>query len=211
MRVLINCLLSLFLLALLLAVSPPAEAKRGLGKILLAPFGKALPRTRLKGGGSQPHLRHTGQILTKAQLRTCVAQHNRINAKSEQLKSEKAVLPSFDDANKKKIQALADDIDKLEIRIQTERPSVNVYDQESVDNFNLLVRRQKSMIDRHNTMAVRHRALVKQHKAKVSEFNRRQESHNSQIDDFNQRCAHSYYKEDMDEILAETSKGNSSE
>ena len=203
-------MLSLFLLALLLAVSPPAEAKRGLGRILLAPFGKALPRTRLKGGGSQPHLRHTGQILTKAQLRTCVAQHNRINAESEQLDSESAALSSFD-ANEKKIQQSADDIAEIKTRIQAEEPFVNVYDQESVDKFNLLIRRQKSMIDRHNTMVVRHRALVNQHNAKVSEFRQKQESHKSQIAGFNQRCAHSYYKEDMDEILAESSEGNSSE
>ena len=201
MRVLINCLLSLFLLALLLAVSPPAEAKRGLGKILLAPFGKALPRARLKGGSSQYTPRHTGTILTKAQLRKCVAWSNRIDAESGQLDSEIAAL---DSAGEREIQTLTNDIRKLGNRIEAEEPFVNAYSQKSVDDFNRL-------INRHKTMAARQRVLVDKHNAKISEFRQKQESHNSQVDGFNQQCAHSYYEEDMDEILAESSEGDSSE
>ena len=201
MRVLINCLLSLFLLALLLAVSPPAEAKRGLGRILLAPFGNALSRAKLKGGSSQYAPRHTGTILTKAQLRKCVVWNNRIDAESGQLDSESAAL---DSAGEREIQTLTNDIRKLGNRIDAEEPFVNVYSQKSVDDFNRL-------ITRHKTMAARQRVLVDKHNAKISEFRQKQESHNSQVDGFNQQCAHSYYEEDMDEILAESSEGDSSE
>ena len=194
-------MLSLFLLALLLAVSPPAEAKRGLGRILLAPFGNALSRAKLKGGSSQYAPRHTGTILTKTQLRECIAWNNRIDAESGQLDSESAAL---DSAGEREIQTLTNDIRKLGNRIDAEEPFVNVYSQKSVDDFNRL-------INRHKTMAARHNALVDQHNAKVSGLKRKLQSHNSQVDGFNQQCAHSYYKEDMDEILAESSKGNSSE
>ncbi|MEE4383165.1 MAG: hypothetical protein V2J02_14285 [Pseudomonadales bacterium] len=155
--------LKLFIAALALGIAPPSMAKR---------------RFRVGGGLRRGH-RPIGHVLTRAQLRECVAMEERIETMQSTIDSQKTEL---DGAER--------DLETLGTRLDREAIALDRYSQESVDRYNALVERHRQQIDAFN--------------ARVNEYNRLVDDGAPLIDRYNSSCAErAYYEDDLAAVLAE--------
>jgi hypothetical protein len=90
------------------------------------------PRVRIPGPGLIEGDRHSGPILSRDQLRSCVIQQDSINANADILERDEAVLAG----QAKRIEGLGDALERRLV-------SVDAYSQASVDAYN---RRSRSTI-----------------------------------------------------------------
>jgi hypothetical protein len=142
---------------------------------------EARRRVRIRGRGLKPG-KYSGQVLTKEQLKACVIQESEINSIGSRLDKEEGNL------SKQK-----DSINLLEARIKRERPLVDQYDKSSVDNFN-------SLINKHKTMASGYNSNLPSFNSSAVDLNKR-------VALFNTQCANqAHYESDMNAILAEMKK-----
>jgi len=134
-------------------------------------FARRKPRLRLQGlpSGAAP----SGPVLSRAQLRSCVADEAAI------IQHENGLS-----AAQESIRNTEDQIKNLEARIRIEQLALDRYNQESVERFNKL-------IDRHQY-------LVETYNAALPDYNSKVRDMNAVIDKFNAACAnHAYYESDM--------------
>ena len=122
--------------------------------------------------------RHKGSGLTRDQLRQCVNEQKVINAGSGQV-----------DRLQASISVDAAEISRLERQIAAQESLVNVYSQESVDQFNALVNRHRQMVTAYND--------------RLPAANARVEQMNAAVRRFNTECADRvYYESDMNAVVA---------
>lgn len=122
--------------------------------------------------------RHKGSVLTRDQLRQCVNEQKEINTGSDLV-----------DRLQSSISVDAAEISRLERQIAVQESLVNVYSQESVDEFNALISRHRKMVTAYNDRLPAAKARVEQMNAAVSRFNA--------------KCADRvYYQSDMNAVVA---------
>lgn len=156
-------LLSSTLVAFLALHIPDADARGGV---------------RFRGSGLRHGTQHSGPVLSREQLRSCVAQQNRLN-------SESAWLDQLEAGQKLK----AAELERLEQAISQREPLVDKYSQESVDSFNALIKKQRKLVAAYNESLPAYNAEVD--KYKISQQG------------FNTNCAgHAYYENDMQAVIA---------
>jgi hypothetical protein len=114
----------------------------------------------------------TPDILTVAQLATCIKKASKLDEDSEQLEASRTTLLSSQS-----------DIDLLSATIEFQRPRVDHSSQKSVNAFN-------AVINRYNI-------LVTNGKAKQASFNALVAVHNIEADAYNAECAKKYYADDL--------------
>lgn len=183
-----------------------AEA-RGLGKIM----GKAIGKSGIKslarsGSGSE-------RILSKQELRSCVNRNMDIEAEIAKLEAQSPEPPSRQnvDSLQLKIDKSARAIDEMETRIRIADPFVDLYSESSVNAFNAMLRKAEIEIDKHNALVARYKKLAVVYKSDVNAYDSAVAQYKlaeTEIRDkanrFNSECGgHSYYADDMNEILAE--------
>ena len=227
---------------------------RGFGDAALRAFSKPVSKlvNRIFPKEGVP-LSYSGHVLSKSSLRSCLNIQSRINDSADNLEAKledvdskytavSIVLKSYQkdtedmsqdiiqleknvDEKDAIISSYKKDIDTLDSQIQIEKLRVNVYDEQSVNNYNALLHRQQSIadsynklidernliverheiaIENHNTLINKSKKLSDEYKAKVSDYNKGLEFHNSNINNYNQTCQHAYYEKDMQDILAES-------
>lgn len=152
--------------------------------VVLGVFGlhthdaEARGRIRFGGAGLARGSHHSGPVLSREQLRICVAQQNNINAEGEILDASESVL-----------QLKATEIENLEAMITRMRPLVDQYSQQSVNSFNALIVKHQELVAVYN-------GVLPKYNTKLEQFEARQNS-------FNSKCAgHAYYDSDMQAVLA---------
>lgn len=141
---------------------------------------EVLARRRAGSGmrGLPNGARHKGPVLTRDQLRQCVAEQNTINTLESEMDRLRASLTQSEAS-----------INRLEAQISEQQPLIDRYSQESVDSFNALIDQHKRLVDAHN--------------AKLPVTNISVEKVNSAVDRFNAKCADRvYYENDMQAVLA---------
>jgi hypothetical protein len=145
---------------------------------LHVPDADARGRVRFKGTGLARGAHHSGPVLSREQLRGCVAQQKNLNAEGKSLDASEAAL-----------QAKAAEIEKLEATIKLREPLVDQYSQKSVDSFNALIGKHKRFVAAYNSSLLAYNAKVEKLKVENKSFNA--------------RCAgHAYYESDMQAVLA---------
>ena len=199
-----NCFIVAAMLGgMMFFITEQADARGGLGKLILSPImksiGKTKTKTHVKNADSTP-------VMSKQQLRDCLNQKNDIETELKNLESYTISINMYD----KEIESLSDEIrqkenvlNSLGTHIDNEEPLVDVQNQQSVDSYNLLVNEYQSMQQIYNTMVRHHNVIIKKRNAKASEHKKIIRTYNSNIDKFEEKCAYSYRQSDMDEILAE--------
>jgi hypothetical protein len=162
--------LILGLTAILLALSAPdADARRGRARF----SGRGLVR------GSVPP---TVPVLSREQLRECVALQTEVNRSADALDREEAALKEH-----------AEQVRQLRAELDREMATVDRSNRPAIDAFNKKVER--------------HRALVRQYNLRREPFQARADAQNQQIDTFNARCAaQAYYESDMQSVLADLTR-----
>ena len=150
------------------------------GATFLLPIESGARRRRrvsIGGRGLAAGAKHSGPVLTREQLRQCVAEQNQINGQEEAVERIQSLLQ----ADEAKINALED-------RIAAAEPRVDVYSQQSVNSFNALINE--------------HRRLVGAYNSRLPTVNARVDALNAAVDRFNARCAErAYYERDMAAVL----------
>jgi hypothetical protein len=150
----------------------------GLVAVIAAPEVLARRRAGFRMRGLPNGARYKGPVLTRDQLRQCVAEQRAINASEAELDRLQASLAKSEAA-----------INRLEAQINAQEPLVDRYSQASVDSFNALIARHKHLVATHNT--------------KLPSANARVEQVNAAVARFNEKCAeHVYYERDMQAVLA---------
>lgn len=146
--------------------------------VVAAPEVIARRRAGFRGRGLPNGASYKGPVLTRDQLRQCVAEQKAINA-SETDADRLQNLLAESEAN----------IKSLEAEINARQPLVDRYSQESVDEFNAL-------IDRHQRLVASHNAAIPGVKTKVQQVN-------AAVERFNMSCADRvYYESDMQAVRA---------
>lgn len=144
----------------------------------LAPSASAQKRVRLRMRGLPNGARYNGTVLTRDQLRQCVAEQNWIEKSEAEVDRIQSSISSSENA-----------ITRLEAEIKIREPQVDRYSEESVNSFNVLIDRHRNLVDAHN--------------AKLPNANIRIEQMNAAIQRFNAKCAnHAYYDSDMRAVLS---------
>ena len=206
----------IFAAVLVLSVSPvvveQAEARGKisvppvLGKIIGKVIGKAGIKSRTRSGSGSE------RILSKQELHSCINRDTDIEAARVKLDSQLPEPPSEQsiDSLKLEIDKSARAIDEMEIRIRIADPLVDLYSESSVNAFNAMLRKSKLEIDKHNALVARHKRIVvlynsdlDAYKSEFAQHKLAETAFNSEIDRYNSECAHLYYVDDMNEILAE--------
>ena len=142
------------------------------------PDADARGRVRFSGSGLRHGAQHSGPVLSREQLRSCVAQQNRLNGES-------AGLDQLEAGQNLK----AAELERLEKTISQREPLVDKYSQESVDNFNALVKKQRKLVATYNESLPAYNAEVDKYKIAQEVFNT--------------NCAgHAYYERDMAAVIA---------
>ena len=163
----------------MLGVAMPASRRRlicGLFGLCVAGLGdpsEARGRVRFRGRGIHRGTSHDGPILSKEELRFCMAQQNHLNDISIDI-----------DRNQAALNLRATRIKELEQSITAKEPLVDQYSETSVNNFNALVGSHEQMVREYNSLLPPINARVDEHKTAVQLFNK--------------ACAdHAYYEDDM--------------
>jgi hypothetical protein len=144
----------------------PADAG-GMGRFLGSLVARGVVREAIVAGRSQSQSyapkTYTADVLTVAQLATCIKKASKLDGDSERLEAGRAVLSSS-----------KSEIDLSSAAIEFQRPRVDHYSQDSVNAFNAL-------INRYNI-------LVTDGKAKQGSFNALVDAHNAEADAYNAEC-----------------------
>lgn len=149
-----------------------------IGAVVAAPEVLARRRTGFRMRGLPNGARHKGPVLTREQLRECVAEQNFINVSEAELERLQASIAQSEAS-----------INGLEAQINMQEPLVDRYSQESINSFNALIDRHKRLVAAHN--------------AKLPDTNNRVQQINTFVQKFNEKCADRvYYESDMQAILA---------
>lgn len=145
--------------------------------VVIAPKAVARRRASFHMRGLPDGAYHKGPVLTREQLRQCVAEENAINASGAQV-----------DALQASLEASEASINRLENQINAQEPFVDRYSQESVARFNALIERHKHLVATHNS--------------NLPVVNARVDQVNAAVQRFNSKCADRvYYESDMQAIL----------
>lgn len=164
-------------LSILPCASIPSDA-RGMGRFLGSLVARGAAREAIVAGRapSQSYAPkvYDADVLTVAQLATCIKKASKLDEDSERLEGSRAVLLSS-----------KSEIDLASTAIEFQRPRVDHYSQKSVEAFN-------GLINRYNV-------LVTNGKAKQISFNALVETHNAEIDGYNAGCVKKYYADDLPE------------
>jgi hypothetical protein len=140
-------------------------------------YAEARGRIRSLGSALSRGAHHTGPVMTRDQLRTCVTQKNSLNIDGEKL-----------DAGDNILKHKSEEIENQEAIIREQEPLVDERSQQSVDAFNSLVRAHKERIAAYN--------------GSIAEYNAKVDIYRNDVNLFNSRCAgQPYYKSDMQAIL----------
>lgn len=115
---------------------------------------------------------YTADVLTVAQLATCIRKASKLDEDSDRLEASRTVFLSS-----------KSEIDLASTAIEFQRPRVDHYSQKSVDAFNAL-------INRYNM-------LVTNGKTKQASFNALVDAHNAEADAYNAECVKKYYADDL--------------
>lgn len=145
---------------------------------LHVPDVDARGRVRLRGSALRHGTHHSGPVLSREQLRSCVAQQDQLNIADASLDRIQAV--------QKEKEA---ELGRVEKAISQREPLVDQYSQESVDSFNGLIMKQRRLVARYNKG-------LPAYNVEVANYQSSQQS-------FNIKCAgHAYYENDMKAVLA---------
>lgn len=162
-------------LSILPCASIPSNA-RGMGRFLGSLVARGAVREAIVAGRSESQSfapkAYTADVLTVAQLATCIKKASKLDEDSDRLEASRTVLLSS-----------KSDIDMARTAIEFQRPRVDHYSQKSVDAFNAL-------INRYNM-------LVTAGKAKQVSFNALVDTHNTEADAYNTECVKKYYADDL--------------
>jgi len=161
--------------SILLCAAKPSDAG-GMGRFLGSLVARGAVREAIVAGRSQSQSyapkAYTAEVLTVAQLATCIKKASKLDEDSERLEASRAVFLSS-----------KSEIDLASAAIEFQRPRVDHYSQKSVDAFNAL-------INRYNI-------LVTNGKAKQVSFNALVDAHNAEADAYNAECVKKYYADDL--------------
>ncbi len=150
----------------------------GLGVALAAPGAFARGRVRFRSRGLPAGAVYRGPVLTRDQLRQCVAQQEAINKEGDEV-----------DLLQSRLNQSEADLNALEESIKRQEAMVDRYSQQSVDNFNMLIERHRRQVERHN--------------ANLGYANARVDKVNRAVERFNAECGdRAYYDSDMRAVLA---------
>lgn len=143
--------------------------------LLLVGSQEASAKGKMRLGGNA--LRHGStsldNILSREQLRSCLALEQGLEANSKKIDAQQTDL----EANLKKIQGMKQGVLENELRVDR-------YSQDSVDQHNRMVDELRTVLDSYNN--------------DVTDYEARVKSHNSVIDNFTKSCeGRSYREEDM--------------
>ena len=200
----VNHLVASAILASMFPFVAENAVARGFGKLVLQKVlragGVRINSTRSNSSGS-----NSGRILSKQELRLCLGRQADIDTATDKLEAQESALSSTPniDLLDIKINQASREIDRLESRIETTKPLVNVYDEESVNGYNSMVQEFEIKRKKHNAFINEHRNLVDKYNKKASIHNSELEKYKQAISDFNEECTHSYRANDMNAILAE--------
>lgn len=140
---------------------------------------EARGRVRFSGAGLLRGAHHTGNVLSREQIRSCLAAQNAINSEGDRI--------DFSVQNLKIKQA---ELTNLETEIAFNKLKIDIYSQESVDSFNGQVLKYKALVASYNKSASVHNSIVQHYE--------------SQLQAFTKDCVgRSYYENDMKEVLNE--------
>jgi hypothetical protein len=150
----------------------------GIAAVVAAPGALARRRAGFRMRGLPNGARHKGPVLTRDQLRQCVAEQDAINVLGDDADKLQASLAESEAS-----------INRLEAQINAQEPLVDRYSQESVDSFNTLIDRHKRLVSAHN--------------GNLPSANARVEQVNAAVQRFNAKCADRvYYESDMRAVRA---------
>ena len=136
-------------------------------------------RVSFSGRGLPNGARASGPVLSRDELRRCVAQEEAINADSVEADRLQAEL----EVKKRELEA-------LERRINAAEPLVDTSSQASVDQFNALIDEHSRLVDRFNQG--------------LQPANDAIDRLNAAVDRFNAACANRpYYESDMAAVRSE--------
>jgi hypothetical protein len=162
-------------LSILLCAAKPSDAG-GMGRFLGSLVARGAVREAIVAGRSQSQSyapkAYTAEVLTVAQLATCIKKASKLDEDSERLEASRAVFLSA-----------KSEIDLSSAAIEFQRPRVDHYSQKSVDAFNAL-------INRYNI-------FVTNGKTKQDSFNALVDAHNSEANAYNAECVKKYYADDL--------------
>lgn len=135
-------------------------------------------RIRFTGAALARGAHHTGDVLSKEQIRYCLQSQKSLNFDGEKI-----------DASELRIKINEAEIKELETEILFGELKVDKTSQESVDGFNVLIVKHKNLIASYNKNIPIHNAIVQRYEAKHKNYTR--------------NCVgRSYYESDMQEVLA---------
>jgi hypothetical protein len=159
----------------LLGAAKPADAG-GMGRFLGSLVARGAVREAIVIGRSQsqsyaPKI-YAADVLTVAQLATCIKKASKLDGDNELLKVIRAPMVS-----------LQSEIDLASTAIEFQRLRVDQYSQKSVDAFNAQI--------------ARYRILAANIKAKEESFNALAVAHNTEIGTYNAECVKKYYADDL--------------
>lgn len=185
-------------------VAERADA-RGLGKLILSPIAKSIGKVQGKSYSRGTSDSHSGRILSKQELRSCVGLQTDIETAEAKLLARESALPSTQniDSLALEIDQSEREINELHARIESAEPLVNVYSESSVNNYNAMVRKSEIKVNEHNALVTRYQKLADAYNSKLAQYKKHESEFNGKVDRFNSECAHSYYVDDMNAILAE--------
>jgi len=162
-------------LTILPCASIPSDA-RGMGRFMGSLVARGAVHEAIVAGRSQSQSyapkAYTADVLTVAQLATCIKKASKLDEDSERLEASRAVFLSS-----------KSEIDLASTAIEFQRPRVDHYSQKSIDAFNAL-------INRYNI-------LVTNGRAKQVSFNAFVDAHNREADAYNAECVKKYYADDL--------------